>query len=266
MTKLRGGQEKHWAEKVRVWTWYFAVKRIHQWSDNALDREFAWRSKICMSDDRPRIFEWIRRSARQPAGRDPRWKSMSELLLTVEAHPDFKGTQVLYESEFWDLLQETLVTPKLLKQRIEKSLEAHNLVRSDPITISGLSELIEKHGLGPVFDRCLKLSMRQMDGLSGLILAWSVYVQAQPTQNNEVRTVVESIVDKKLDAFFRTYHPDDKFNFYGDSLKALLQTRLDLSGSAADGYGYIETVGRWPILPKNLAGGVSEQNLFATIS
>lgn len=266
MTKPRGGQEKNWAEKVRVWTWYFAVKRIHQWSDNVLDREFAWRNKANVSEDRPRIFEWIRRSARQPAGRDPRWKSMSELLLAVEAHPDFKGTQVLYESEFWDLLQETLVTPKLLDQRIEKLLEKHSLVRSNPITIPGLSALIEKHGLGPVFDRCLKLSMRQMDRLSGLVLAWSVYVQAQPAHNHEVRAVVESIIDKKLEAFFGTCFPDDKFNFYGESIKALLQTRLDLSGSAADGYGYIETIGQWPILPNVLVGGVSEQNLFATVS
>lgn len=59
----------------------------------------------------------------------------------------------------------------------KKILKSHDLVRSDLNTIGGMSKLIEKYSLGPVFDHCLLLSMCQMDSLSGLTLPWSVYVQ-----------------------------------------------------------------------------------------
>lgn len=265
MDKSRGGQNKHWAEKVRVWTWYYTIVRQRQWSDYALDLEFAWVDKDEITEHRPRTFEWIRKTARQPQGRDARWRSMSELVLAVEAHPDFRGTQSLYEAEFWELLQETLVTPKLVQQRIDKLQKMHGLVRPNPITVPGMGELITKHGLGPVFDRCLQLSMREMDRLSGLALAWSAYLQVEPSHSREVRVVVEAIVDKGLEEFFGIYFPHDPLHFYGESLNVFLQTRLDMSGRGVVGYGHLETIGKWPIIPKALASGVSEEYLFATI-
>ncbi|KXB32577.1 hypothetical protein AT959_02540 [Dechloromonas denitrificans] len=265
MTKTRGGQKKHWAEKVRVWTWYYEVKRLCQWSDYALDMEFAWAHKdkdTELTVNRPRTFEWIRKKARKPAGRDMRWRSMDALVEAVDRHPDFKGTRALYNAQLWALLQESSVSPELVQQRIDQLLVVHNLVQQNPITIPGMSELIAEYGLGPVFDRCLRLSMGKMSRVSGIALAWSAYLQAEPSHSREVRAVLEAILDNRLDDFFRIYLPHDNFSSYTKAIKVLLQTRLNLSNANIVGYGHTEVVGRWPIIPESFVNGISERDIF----
>ena len=266
MKNKRGGQRKHWAEKARVWVWYEEIKRRCDWSDYVLDYEFAWTDKGKSSrgsDHRPRIFEWIRKTARKPAGQDPRWHGMLDLVAVVDRHPLFQGTQALYMAEFWDLLQEQTSTPSIVQERIEHLLQAHDLVRVNPDTNKAISQLIEKHGLESIFDRCLTLSLKRMDSMSGMALVWLFYLQTEPAHNWQFRALLETIADKQLDSFFGYYFPLNlHFTYYTDAIHTLQHIRLDMSERPPYGFGHMETIGTWPVLPLNLIDSISEGHLF----
>lgn len=267
MPKKRGGQRKHWAEKARVWVWYCEIKRRCDLSDYALDQEFAWtdEGKTARSSDdhRPRTFEWIRKSARKPAGRDPRWRGMNDLVATIDQHPLFHGTQALYMAEFWDVLQEPTSTPSIVQMRIDRLLQINGLVRVNPDTVRAVATLIEKYGREQVFDRSLLLSLKRMDSLSGMALLWLLYLQTEPAHNWRFRAIIETIADKRLDDFFSHYFPlDTHLKYYTDAINTLQHIRLDMSDRPPQGYGYIETIGTWPILPRELIDSISADQLF----
>lgn len=266
MARKRGGQRKHWAEQARVWVWYREIKRRCDWSDYQLDQAFAWTEEgqaNRSTDHRPRTFEWIRKSARKPAGRDQRWRNMSALVAAVEQHPLFQGTQALYDAEFWDLLQAPTLTPDNVQMRIDRILGVNGLVRIDPPKVPAIAAMVAKHGNEPVFDRCLRRSLNGMDSLSGMALVWLLYLQTEPAHNWPIRAVIETIADKLLDDFFGGYFPlPAHFEYYTNSVQTLLQARLDMSERQIHGYGYLEVVGIWPILPEELSGSISENDLF----
>lgn len=269
MAKPRGGQRKHWAEEARVWAWYSEVKRRCKCSDYLLDYEFAWTDEGCKSrssDCRPRIFEWIRKSARKPAGRDNRWRSMSELVVAVEQRPLFKGTQALYEAEIWDLLQETAPTLEVVQNRIDRLLQANRLARVPPAKLSAEKDLLlNKFGREPLFNRCLELSLREIERFSGIALVWSLYQQTEPAHNWQIRAVLESIADELLDNFFAYYLPDQHLDFYTDAVRVLQRTRMDLSSRGYGGYASLNTLGTWPVIPQALVGKLTEHHLRPVI-
>lgn len=266
MAKKRGGQCKHWAEEARVWIWYREIKLCCDWSDYVLDYEFAWTDEgkaSCSTDHRPRMFEWIRKSARKPAGQDKRWRSMTELVSAVDRHPLFKGTQTLYKSVLWDILQDQAPMPETIQMRIDRLLQTYGLLRVNYSENAAIAALTAKHGLGPIFDRCLRLSLRKMDRLSGMALVWLLYLQTEPVHNWPIRAVLEKIVDKQVDDFFGHYFPlDQHLNYYTNAINALLHTRLDMSKRETYGYGYLEVFGSWPIIPQELLASISENHLF----
>lgn len=261
MPRKRGGQRKHWAEEARVWAWYYEIKRHCDWSDYKLDNEFAWTEEgrpHFSSADRPRTFEWIRKKARKPAGRDERWRGMAQLVSAVEQHPMFKGTQALYEAQIWSLLQEATVNPELLRSRINGVLQTKGLIRLPYERLSTkYGELIARFGRVGLFDRCLLLSLNRMDRLSQIELVWSLYQQTEPAHNWGFRAAIESIADDLLDHFFFDYLPEKHLSFYQDAVDWLLQSRLDGPSS-----GYIEVEGEWPILPHYLEGKLEEKHLY----
>lgn len=269
MPKPRGGQRKHWAEKAQVWAWYWEVKRRCGWSDYLLNYEFAWTDEGCKSrasDYRPRIFECIRKSARKPAGRDKRWRSMSELVVAVEQHPRFKGTQALYEAEIWDLFQETAPTPDIVQNRIERLLQANRLERVPLAKLSAKPDLlIKQFGREQLFDLCLQLSLRESGHLSGIALVWSLYQQTEHAHNWQIRAVLESIADQLLDEFFYYYLPDQNLVFYTNAVRVLLQTRIDFSSQKHGGYASLETLATWPVIPQALVGKLTEHHLRLVI-
>lgn len=269
MGRKRGGQRKHWAEEARVLAWYGAVKQCCHWSDYQLDNVFAWREAAFQSRtnaDRPRTFEWIRKRARKPLGLDSRWRSMKELVIAVDQHPSFADTRSLYEAELWDLLQETTVKPGVLYERIDRLLRANQLEIINPYKKPVFVRMIDRHGFGPVYDRCLRLSLREMDAMSGIALVWSLHQQAEPAHNWQIRAVIETIADALLDGFFFRCLPEKHLTYYTDAIAALLQVRLDLSVQHVVGYGHLETVGTWPILPLGVIDRISEQSLFFSFS
>lgn len=243
MAKSRGGQPTHWAERVHVWCWYAEVKRRSGWSDYQLDYEFAWRNPSIQSrstDHRPRIFEWIRKKARKPRGQDPCWRNMVELVNAVEQHPLFIGTKRLYESDIWDMFQETIPRPESVEDRIDKILQENNLSRVKPSELSSQGiNLLKEFDEVTLFDKCLLLTLRQLDMLSGIELVWSLHLLSQPTHNWEYRMRIESIADRLLDDFFASFISDtsEALLFYVFAMQSLQQAKLDFSQHNFFGYG-----------------------------
>lgn len=245
MAKKRGRQRKHWAEKARVWIWYWKIKDTCGWSDYKLDNEFAWtekgRSSFSLAQ-RPRTFEWIRKEARKPAGNDPRWRGMDELVVAVDQHPLFKGSKFLYEAELWSMLQETVVTSEVVEARINHLFKIYDLIRvpHDQLT-DDLGRLTE------TYDKCLSLSIEHMAPWSRIELVWCLFLQNAPTHNWRIRSLLESTADSLLDHFFLAC-PDGR-DFYSNAIDALINTKLDTS-SIGPGYGRLESIGPMPVLPK----------------
>lgn len=267
MSKKRGGQPKHWAEEARVWVWYYEIKRRCDWTDYKLDHEFAWTEegkRTRSSTDRPRTFEWIRKEARKPAGRDARWRGMSELVASVEQNPLFSGTQRLYEFALWHFLQERTIAPESLCRRLSQLMQNHNLVRVPYESMApNMGSLTNEFGQAQVFDRCLRLTLGTMDKLSQIELAWLMFQQCEFAHSWEFRKVIEAIADQLLDHFFYDYLPDMHLVFYPDAIDCLLYTRLNMKFD--ESYGYLESEGTWPVLPKDLVGDIEEKYLFGGI-
>jgi hypothetical protein len=266
--RKRGGQRKHWAENARVWAWYCNIKNRCDWSDYVLDYEFAWtdegRASRADNDDRPRTFENIRKHSRKPAGRDIRWRDIDALVMAIDQHPLFQGTREIYMSEFWDLLQLTTLTISDVKVKVDKILESKGLVRVDTRKSKEFSELIEKHGQEHVFDRCLMLSLKKLDGLSAITLTWLLYLQTEPIHNSAFRKIVLSIADNQLDYFFsRDYSIKDHLSKYSDAVDVLLNFKLDMSKRNFGGYGFLEVYGVWPIVPLEMVGSILDDDVFS---
>lgn len=266
MARKRGGQHKHWAEEARVWAWYHEIKRRCDWSDYKLDNEFAWTEagKASFSSaERPRTFEWIRKTARKPAGRDRRWRGISELVAAVERHPLFKGTSALYETNLWSFLQENAVAPPLLESRIDRLLQDNELAQVPFEKISvRQDELINKFGYDSLFERCLMLSLSTMSRLHKIELVWSLYQQSEPARNSGFRHIIESIINNLLDCFFFEYLPEHHSRFYPSAIEWLWDTRLTRSSASEMSYLCLETMSSWPILPKQLVGKIEEKHLL----
>lgn len=166
-------------------------------------------------------------------------------------------------AEFWDVLQEPTSTPSIVQMRIDRLLRINGLVRVNPDTVKAVARLIEKYGREQVFDRCLLLSLKKMDSLSGMALVWLLYLQTEPAHNWRFRAIIETIADKQLDNFFDHYFPLDlHWIYYTDAINMLQHIRLDMSDRPPQGYGYIETIGTWPILPRELIDSISADQLF----
>ncbi len=269
MKRARGGQKKHWAEQARVQCWYGEVKRRCDWSDYLLDKKFAWTEPD--GDDResatrPRTFEWIRKKSRVPRGLDPRWRSMADLVVAVEKNVQLAGTQEFYDAIFWDLLQDTTPSPETVQHQIDKLLATNGLVRVPAERVSAKdSHSLASYDEPELFDRCLRLSLHRMNQLSQIALAWLLYIQTEPPHNARFRVAVEAIVDQLLDHFFEDHFPDLHLDYYPEAIGTLCQTRLDLSARNLSGYGYIETIGTWPVIPEELVGKLTENHLIPEI-
>lgn len=269
MSKPRGGQSKHWAEKARVQSWYSEVKRRCNWSDYMLDNEFAWTEEGQASrvpdDPRPRTFEWIRKASRKPRGLDARWRNMDDLVVAVEQNQLFKGTVALYNADLWNLLQDTAPEIDVVENRIDRLLKANGLIRVPPERVAANELLLNEYGRISFFDRCLVLSLSRMDRLSQIALIWLLFLQTEPPHNSAFRAIVESIADKLLDEFFADYMPARHLDYYASAVGVLLQSRLDLSKRRAVGYGFVETLGTWPIIPMKLLGKLTEDDFISYV-
>lgn len=274
----RGRPTRHWAEYLRVAIWYKEIKRRSGWSDYVLDNQFAWTelgqelrdaagNKIKLTTTyRPRVFEWIRKAGKRPSGRDKdkRWRSMEGIVEAVDSHDLFNNTKAIYNAKFWDLLQRHTVTAAAIKAGIEQLLNKFDLVQINHKDSPDFTRLFEKYEHAEVYDRCLRLSLRNLDVLSGIELLWYLNALAEPVY--EIRQIIEKIADVKIEQFFAAYFPaNEALGYYEDAINTFRRTRLDL-GEVSNGYGFLEDLARWPILPRDWKNLGIEDCLFQKIA
>lgn len=183
------------------------------------------------------------------------------MVSAVDEHPWLGGTRRLYEAEIWDLLQRESLAPQFVQDRVDSILSTHGLARlpAERITSDG-GALVHELGLPSIFNRCLHLSFSRMDRFARIVLAWLLFVQTEPAQNAHIRVVIEETVDNLLDQFFADFLVDKHLDYYDEAIGVLLRTRLDLSAHGISGYGNIETIGAWPVVPSELVGKLSRKN------
>jgi len=185
---------------------------------------------------------------------------MNEIVEAIDRHVLFTNTKAMYQAKLWDLLQLEVIPTSTLKNEIEKIFTAFNLIHVDHENSPILAKLVDAHGHLAVFDRCLRVSLRRLGKLAAIDLASYLYVRAE--QAPQVRSIIESILDNKLENLFTSYFPDlEALGYSEDSIKALRSIRLR---AAKYGYGYPEAIVNWPILPKELASSITENQLFQT--
>lgn len=265
MKKSRGRPPKHWAEKARVITWYYGVKRRTDWSDHKLDIEFAWPQKNRAdrdAEERPRMFERIRTSGTTPS-RGNHWRSTLDLIQVVEEHDLFKGTKEIYEAELWDFLKEDTPTLIQVKDRLTSLLNRCDLISLDASTSPHLAELAMKLGSVELYEQCLNLSLKRISAFDQITLLWVLYRLTDRTQNWQIRSFLESTIDKWADLFFSTYLPYDQYCiFYYDSIETLINGRMDPSTTMAR-ISFLEFESRKVILPRELENTVIEEILLS---
>lgn len=265
----RGRPQRHWAEYLRVAIWYKEIKRQSGWSDYVLDNQFAWtelgqekrgeEGKLSTTN-RPKVFEGIRKTGKRPTGRDKdkRLRSMSEIVEAIDRHDLFINTKAMYQAKLWDLLQLEIIPTSTLKNEIEKNFTTFNLIHVDHENTRSLANLVDAYGHLAVYDRCLRVSLRRLGKLAGVELASYLYVRAEHAP--QVRSIIESILDNKIENLFISYFPDlEALGYAEDSIKALRSIRLK---AAEYGYGYPEAIVHWPILPKELVSSITSDQLF----
>lgn len=266
----RGRPQRHWAEYLRVAIWYREIKSQSGWSDYVLDNQFAWtelgqekrdeEGKLSTTN-RPKVFEGIRKTGKRPTGRNKnnRLRSMSEIVEAIDGHELFINTKAMYQAKLWDLLQLEFIPTSTLKNEIEKKFTAFNLIHVDHESFLGLANLVDEYGHLAVYDRCLRVSLRRLGKLAAIELACYLYVRAEHAP--QIRGVIESILDNKIENLFTSYFPDlEALGYAEDSIKALRSIRLR---AGEYGYGYPEAIVNWPILPKELASSITSDQLFA---
>lgn len=101
-----------------------------------------------------------------------------------------------------------------------------------------------------------------MDRLSAIVLIWYLYLLAEPV--NEIREIIEKIVDTRLEKFFTCYFSDiEAMDYSKDAINTLQRTRLDL-GKMWDGYDFMHIQAYLMILPRELTHSITEGHLFHT--
>jgi hypothetical protein len=267
-SKLRkGGQYKHWAEEARVWIWYRAIKLNCDLSDYALDKLFAWTENgqgDKSTDERPRTFEWLRKKARKPRGIKNKWRTMDNLVATVNQDKRFYGTKDLYYSDLWKLLQKNTHCLKEVQLQFDELINKYKLIRVDSDSYQVLTNLCIKYGKQSVFDRCLRISLRQMNSISAICLVWIIGLMARSPQTNYIREIAELTLDKRLDDFFGVYFNGEKLHlqYYTDAIEVFLNSKIESISNGTVGYGYVEVKNEWIILPHQVIDNLSEEVLY----
>lgn len=254
----RGGQTKHWAEKLRILIWYKEVARrdfSKKKTDHTLDQLFAWKDdhpfdiSIKKSDLRPRVFENIRKNYREP-----KWgeglRNMDELVNAVDQHEKGKGTKDLYNAVFWEFLKNINPKSAYVQRCLEDLFIKHKIKRINPLRSNEVSAEILRVGKDVFFDKCLRYSIYEIDKLDAIAMIWLVHLQAEAPSNAYIRVVTERLLDTMLDGFYRQQFgfEDKQIHYYALSIDALQKSRLDISDIESDGYGFLEEFAQWPLL------------------
>jgi hypothetical protein len=262
-----GAKRIHWAEKLRVQTWYAAIRHRTDWTNSQFDKEFAY--AVPQTPDKyrrggPRVFEKIEKHSRVPP-KYSYFRTMPALVRAVEQHPKFIGTAAIYESPLWSLMQNVSLKPEDLEGEINRLLTESKLVRIHPLkAFANANQWVHGHQPSAIADRCLRLTARTIDTPAALALTWCLYAESEPAFNHDFRSMYEVIADELFNEFFSLFFGQNSTQ-YVRAMAKLRSVRMDLSDRITGSYGRLEEIGRWPILPERYVGALTENQLFGEL-
>lgn len=202
----KGRPKKHWSQRARVQIWYEQLRKLTGLNDNQLGVHFGWRpgqfEKRQSSDVRTKMFEWMRKRQTAPQGRDPRWRSMQELVDYVELESGY-GLKEEYESKFWTIANQSAPKFSSIHSRINILLSEHGFVRVDKRWNKCLIEAIKQTSEESVFNAGLDLfSEAQPHKLVTIELIWLMYLEAKTVDAYDQTRLLSRYLDTLLDQYF----------------------------------------------------------------
>lgn len=282
MKRKPGRPFAFWAEVARVKVWYLRVKILSGLSDYQLNSMFAWtdkgqKNRAANNNDRPRIFEWIRKEGRKPLGLDWRWHDMQGLLGAVDRCAELKGLRQIYDADIWMLFREPNLTYLDVEDRLNEVMSQFKLTCINPQASNELLDLQSKYSDRRVFEQCLRHSLSKMDGLTVMKFLWLLYLQLESPENWRFRECITAIQDGMFANFFKYhFYLDDKYLmqsanisedqylvYYENAIAIFKSAKLIPSTEMHFEGRYIKSEASWPILPKDMADFVSQEKLFA---
>jgi hypothetical protein len=249
MATERGRPPIHWADKARLWAWYWTLREVGI-SDYQLDLQFAWTKEQRETGDgseRPRVFDHIRKSARVPSNRG-NCRSLDEIMQAVEEDERFAGAKAIYEAQLWDLFKTEALDVEQSIERLALLFTRHGLRQIDPTALP-FAESRLKIGEVKFFVRCTIFSTYQLPVMDAIAILWLLYLQSWHAENWEIRNLLESWLDHHLDKFFFAYltHQDSQ-KFYLLATQAMKRARLTASERQAGSLHYVGKRSAWGIL------------------
>lgn len=169
LPKMKPGvKPKTFLDRLIPKIWYWTVKARGNWSDPDLDVEFLRLENGAKRDkaDRVRAFEAIRARGVEPSSAGKKhWRRPFDLVMAVEAHPNFTGTSQAIHTPLWALLRSKSNNAMDATSIVEECLRRLGLTRikgDDAVIIAAgcgkIFPLHLRHGLtdGPISDfECL---------------------------------------------------------------------------------------------------------------
>jgi len=239
-------------QRLRVFSWYLALKSKCDWSDYKLDVTFCLPGAVGTQDyaARPRTFEKIRKFGVVPE-RGSSAKRGFDLIEEVDRHPEFQGTKDIYESPFWELLDSAQPTLVTANEFVNKLLLGYGLMRIESeIDLSILAALRDRHGPTKEleqyfhlsdedrFEYWLSHSLRKLPSdLDRITLLGALFREAYLGMSLKIAALLKNQLVDHLDRFFQVGWATPLQH----SLKPLAHRRIIYWA-----FDPSETLGGWP--------------------
>ena len=223
--KSRGGQKKTPLAIARVKLWCLEVKGCTNLSYKALDEMFLGKDPKEVFFEPPKAFEKIWRRGIYP--RDARHRrGLEDLVEAVEAHPDCRGTSIVFNSRLWDLFELNSISEAEVLKRIDEVFLEHQVKRHPLPQIESW-----RYGRNPEIDVQHPVSPLEMLGLQAANLNKITWMYLTILFYFFVKTTLVARSERVL-------------KIYADSLKDYFNERLGIFGKEciADALKKIEDI------------------------
>jgi hypothetical protein len=251
-----GRKDKPWYEIARLQLWYWPVNKLMgARPDYRLDCNFAYKRQLTPSEGkhRRRVFEWIRKTGREPNGGHPNLRTIEEIIDAVNMDPRFHGTADIYRSSFWELFLLDEIRPEEIMRRLNSFFEKHQLVRCPPEAIPAYKKSGIISRFSNDYRRFLSKTLDSMDGFSAGYLECLLNFQKRsfdgylgifedrPYESEYLKKYFETHLDEKGEVYH--YQAVKKIN------EISVIKRVRNSEIKEHGWGEIT----WPICKKDAA-------------
>lgn len=204
MKQKRGSPKKHWTDIARLKIWYGLLLKSSGMNNNQLGHIFGWRDgqKPSSSNERCMTFYRIQNNHQSPQGRDPRWRSMNEIVDAVNLEEDCGGLKEIYTSIFWSLLKLNNISFLKIKELIQDVFKKHQIKRVDKHKDANAYKLLLiNFNECSIYEESFDMLFIRIDDIDALEIVALLYLEAKAI-NSEITSLLEALLDNKLNNFF----------------------------------------------------------------